>query len=64
MVIPSFSFKLIDYLSMSAGMRLTFGEEGDEYTNPAALFGLGGADAWAGPTMSFTLEFTVGGGSF
>jgi len=64
MLIPSFSFKIIDYLTMSAGMRLTFGEEGDEYTNPAALFGLGGDDAWKGPTMSFTLEFTVGGGSF
>ncbi len=64
MVIPTFSYKLIDYLSMSAGMRLTFGDEGDEYTNPAALFGLGGADAWKGPTMSFTLAFDVGGGSF
>ena len=65
MVIPNFSLKIVDYLSMSAGMRLTFGEEGDEYTNPAALLGFGQSDDdWKGPTMSFTLEFSIGGGSF
>ena len=64
MVIPTFSYKIIDRISVSAGMRLSFGEEGDEYTNPAALIGLGGDDAWKGPTMSFTLDCSIGGGSF
>ena len=64
MVIPTFSYRIIDYISLSAGMRMTFGQEGDEYTNPIALFGLGGDDAWKGPTVSFTLDCSIGGGSF
>ncbi|MDC7227380.1 MAG: hypothetical protein PQJ61_11515 [Spirochaetales bacterium] len=64
MIIPTFSYNIIDYISVSAGMRMTFGEEGDEYTNPTALLGLSGDDAWMGPTMSFTLECSIGGGSF
>ncbi len=64
MVIPTFSYSIMDYISVAAGMRMTFGEVGDEYTNPAALLGLGGDDAWKGPTMSLTLECSIGGGSF
>ena len=64
MVIPTFTYRIIDYVSIAAGMRMTFGEEGDEYTNPIALLGFGGDDAWRGPTMSFTLNCSIGGGSF
>ena len=63
-VIPNISYKFLDHLSASAGLRLSFGEPGDEYTNPAALLGLGGDDGWKGPTASFTIEFSIGGGSF
>ncbi len=63
MIIPTVTYSFMDYLSASAGMRITFGEEGDEYTNPAALIS-GSSDDWKGPTMSFTLEFSIGGGSF
>lgn len=64
MVLPTFSYKIIDHVSVSAGMRMSFGQEGDEYTNPIALLGFGGEDAWKGPTMSFTLDCSIGGGSF
>ena len=64
MVLPNLSYRIMDYISVGAGMRLTFGEVGDEYTNPMALFGLGGEDAWEGPTMSLTLDCSIGGGSF
>lgn len=63
MVMPTFSYAFMDYITGSAGMSLTFGEVGDEYTNPAGLLGLSDDD-WQGPTMSFTLEFTIGSGSF
>ena len=64
MVIPTFSYKIIDYISIAAGMRMTYGDVGDEYTNPIALLGFAGDDAWKGPTMSFSLECSIGGGSF
>ncbi|HAK44950.1 MAG TPA: hypothetical protein DCO79_03385 [Spirochaeta sp.] len=64
MVMPTFSYRIMDYISISAGMRMTFGEEGDEYTNPMALLGLGGSDAWKGSTVSFSLDCSIGGGSF
>ena len=63
-VIPTFSYSIIDYISVSAGMRMTYGAAGSEYTNPAALLGFGGEDAWKGPLMSLTLECSIGGGSF
>ena len=64
MVMPTLSYKVMDYISVGAGMRLTFGEVGDEYTNPAALLGFGGGDGYEGPTMSLTLDVSIGGGSF
>ena len=63
MIIPTISWTIMDYITMSAGARLTFGDVGDEYTNPASLLGFGGSD-WEGPTMSLTLDFQIGGGSF
>ncbi len=64
MVIPSFSYKIIDYISVAARARFTFGDAGDEYTNPAALLSLGLLDEWDGPVMGLTLDCTIGGGSF
>lgn len=60
-VSPTFSFTIFEKINLSVGARMTFGGEGDEYTNPQAL--ISGADTGGG-TLSFSLSGSVGGGSF
>ncbi len=61
---PSISYSFLDWFRFSIGSRMTFGDAGDEYTNPAALFGLGGDDDTTGPTFNLSISLSVGGGSF
>lgn len=58
----NFSYKLFDYFTLSAGMRLTYGGIVDEYTNPQAL-ALGAVDRY-GHTLAFTIGLNIGSGSF
>lgn len=59
---PSVSFTFIDVFTVSAGVRMTYGNKNDEYTNPASLFGLAGDSD--GATAAFTLSVSMGRGSF
>ena len=61
-VTPSLSFPLLETFTMSLNGRLSFGESGDELTNPAAL--IGGSDEEFGSTLSLTVSVGLGGGSF
>ncbi len=60
-VSPSLSYTFFNRITLSTGFRVTFGNEGDELTNPAALFS-GGENQ--GPTLSITIDASIGGGSF
>ncbi|MBT3272897.1 MAG: hypothetical protein HN368_07070 [Spirochaetales bacterium] len=59
---PTLSFKLLDTFNVSLGMRMTYGDDGDEFTNQAALIGQAGDTS--GATLSFSLGVSLGGGSF
>lgn len=61
-VTPALQFPLLEEFSLSVSGRLTFGDQGDEYTNPAALFT--GEDDATGGTFGLTLSIGLGGGSF
>jgi hypothetical protein len=61
---PSLSVKIFDYITINFGIRMTFGEPGDEYTDPTALLGVGDGDGSGGPLISITLDVSMGGGSF
>ncbi len=62
-VTPSLSLSLLDNtFSVGINGRLTFGDPGDEFTNPAALFG--GNDEEGAPTFGLTVSVSMGGGSF
>jgi len=61
-ITPTLRFPILDVLSMSVSGRLTFGNDGDEFTNPAALFDTG--DETTGSTFAFTISAGLGGGSF
>ena len=63
-VSPSLSFRLFDTFDVSLGLRMTFGADGDEYTNPQALFGFGNGSDSEGSTLSFSANVSLGGGSF
>ncbi len=55
------SYRLFDHASISSSCRLTFGDPGDEYTNPSSLIN----DAeYKGPTIELSLEASLGGGNF
>ena len=60
-VIPALSYSFFDYFSVTANARFTFGEAGDEYSNPEALFP--GSDV-TGTTFAFSLVFSMGSGIF
>jgi hypothetical protein len=61
-VSPSVRFPLFDSMSVALSGRLTFGNPGDEYTNPAALIDPEATDS--GGTFALTAAFGLGGGSF
>ena len=54
------SYKLFNRMSLSGSLRLTFGEEGDEYTNPVKLATQGKVT----PTLGLTFTLSAGSGSF
>jgi hypothetical protein len=65
MVSPSLSFKLFDYMTLRLGATFTFGEDGDEYTNPASTYRkLVQAGSVATPRAAVSLTLTAGSGSF
>ncbi len=51
-LIPSVSYTFFDRISLSGSLRVTFGNPGDEFTNPGAL----AAGNEAGPTFVFSLD--------
>jgi len=54
------SYSFFDYLSITGGIRFTFGGPQDEYTNPQAL--RSGEKAF--PTLAFTLSLSLGNRAF
>jgi len=60
-LLPAVSYKFFDYLTLSVNGRFTFGQAGDEYANPEALFP---GSELTGTTMSFTVSFSLGSGAF
>ncbi|MBN2050866.1 MAG: hypothetical protein JW760_10510 [Spirochaetales bacterium] len=58
---PNLTFTLFEKVSLTAGLRWTFGPAGGEFTNPTALIA---GDTVGGGTLSFTLSGSIGGGSF
>ncbi len=61
---PGLSWNIIDKISVSAGLRLTYGKSGTEFADPADLFAQNPTDNPQDPTASFTIDFSIGGGSF
>jgi predicted outer membrane lipoprotein len=59
-VSPTISYRLFDRMSISLGARMTFGEAGDEFTNPAAA--ISGTEE--GPTFELSIDLSLGGGDF
>jgi len=59
-VTPALSWSFLDKFSASASARFTFGDEDDEYTDPAALL----ASEPAEPTFGLTVSISMPGGSF
>ncbi|MFP4383107.1 MAG: hypothetical protein ACLFSE_03620 [Spirochaetia bacterium] len=51
-LIPSASYTFFDRLTLTGSLRMTFGNIGDEFTNPSAL----AAGNETGPTFAFSLE--------
>ncbi|MBU0935661.1 MAG: hypothetical protein KKI09_04515 [Spirochaetes bacterium] len=61
----SFSYRFFSRVSASIGGRLSFGPDGGEYTNPAAVFGgANDPDVYKGPLLDLTIDVSLGGGSF
>jgi hypothetical protein len=60
-LLPAVSYKFFDYLTLSVNGRFTFGQAGDEYANPEALFP---GSELTGTTMSFTVSLSLGSGAF
>ena len=59
---PSLNFRFLDTFSASVSGRITFGDPGDELTDPAGLFS---ADGEAGlGTLAISVSIGLGGGSF
>ena len=59
-VTPVFTFSLFDTFMLSLNVRMTFGDNGDEFTNPGALF----AGDTEGGTLAVSLNVSMGDGSF
>ncbi len=57
---PAITFRFLDRFSLGVSGRFTLGGADDEYTDPAALFGVGEA----APTFGITLDIAMPGGSF
>ncbi len=61
---PGLRWNIIDKLSVSTGLRLTYGRSGTEFADPAGLFAQNPTDDPQTPTASLTVDFSIGGGSF
>jgi hypothetical protein len=59
-VMPSFTWKFFDYMSLKTGLSFNFGEAGDEFI----VEGLGQGFGATKPGMDFNLLLTVGTGDF
>lgn len=57
----SISVTFLDTFTLSTGPRLSFGDPGDEWTNQANLYGQSDYD---GPTLDWSLNVSMGSGSF
>ena len=57
----SLSVTFLDNFTLSTGPRLSFGEEGDEWTNQASLYG---QSDYGGPTLGWSVDVSLGSGSF
>jgi hypothetical protein len=60
----SLNWRLFDRASLSLGGRVSFGEPGDEYTNPRALFAQDPDASPQVPSFNLTVGLSLGGGSF
>lgn len=60
--VPAVSWKLFDYCTIACNARFTFGDPGDEYTNPQALFP--GNDDMPGSTLTIGVSISLGSGQF
>lgn len=61
-VSPSVNFRFLDTFSASVSGRITFGDPGDELTDPAGLFSIDDAPGLG--TLAITVSIGLGGGSF
>ncbi len=60
--VPAITWSLFDYCSIGLNARFTFGEPGDEYTNPQALFP--GNEDLLGSTLTLGVSVSLGSGQF
>ena len=61
---PALSYKLFDRATADLSARMTYGQSGDEYTSPQALFEQDKENSPQVPTFNLSLSFSLGGGSF
>lgn len=57
------SYKIIDYIDIAGGFRISYGESGSEFSDPMALY-LQSDSNLQEPTTDFYLLFRIGGGNF
>ena len=62
-ITPALSFDVLDVFNVGISARITFGDEGDEYTNIASLLG-NSENEDLGSTLALSLSVSLGGGSF
>ena len=60
-LLPTLSYEIFDYFSVSLGTRFTFGGPGDEYSNPPALFP---GNEHTGTIFTLSFSISVGSGQF
>jgi hypothetical protein len=60
-ILPSISYEVFDYFSISLSTRFTFGDPGDEYSNPAALFP---GNEHTGTIFTLSFSMSLGSGQF
>jgi hypothetical protein len=61
---PTLSWSVIERVSASFGLRMTYGRSGTEFADPAGLFAQDPENDPQEPTLSLTVQFSIGGGSF
>lgn len=61
---PNLSYRLFDKGTISIGARFTYGEAGDELTNPQALFAQDEENSPQAATFDVTFSVSLGGGIF